>query len=151
MLPDLVLGKEPTQSIIIRSIRSLCDKVDEKDKNIDELSKLNERNNKIDALIKTMEGKDQKILKLEYRVNELELSTNEAKRYRLKNNVIIRGLSVPKDTSYASVTAATRETDVSVSHEEVSSKSSAAEVFKNTRIAVCKFIRDNLNVEIQGR
>jgi len=91
-----------------------------------------------------MEVKDQKIFKLEYEVNRLELTTIEARRYSLKNNI-----SIPKDTSYGSVTVATGETEGSASTEEVSSKSSAAEVFKNTRTTICKFICDNMNIDIQ--
>ena len=79
-------------------------------------SELIDWKNKMDALIKTAEIKDQ-IIELEQRVNELELSTNKAKIYSLKNNISFRGLSIPIDTSYASVTAATRETDSSPSPE----------------------------------
>lgn len=128
-------------------------------KKVDDMAKVNiDKDKKIEKLLKAIESKDKKIDELNERVTDMEILTNEMKRFTLKNNIIIRGLHLTKiqNRSYAAVSSQTPQDDASANPEPVvghdhrgssdmtttaESRRPAVDTFRHTRKELVQFIR----------
>ena len=151
---------DPTESNvnlldIKHSLDTLCNAVELLTKsNEDKEVKIDNLIQKVNSLEKIIVAKDKKISELEHRVSELESFTNEMKRYTLKNNVIIKGLSLKKPVrSFAAVAMEPApESNPSENPEEVKagtrSSTPGSDMFRLVRKQVVEFVNSSMSVDI---
>lgn len=146
-MADLDLNLESVTLLDIQNnIKLMCTKIDTLQTTCEQKDK------KIEELLKVIKDKDVQINNLEERVSDLENLTNESKRYSLKDNIIIKGLKVTFDqrqASYSSVASSNQAEDASSSPEGLNPRSSAALKFRITRKQVTEFINLKMNVPIE--
>ena len=120
---------------------------EDKDKKIDSLI------HQVSSLQKLVVQKDQKIIQLENKVLKLEEEQDEMKRYSLKNNVIIKGLTVTKPVprSYAAAAQVEEAPSLEAAPESVDSvraHPTQVKTFNSTRKQIVEFVNTKMHVKI---